>query len=91
MALAVYFHPDSVSAKQYDDIVKKLEAAGLGNPKGRTHHSAFGPNERMMVYEVWDSQADFEAFGAGLMPILAAAGIDPGQPDVMPVHNTIQP
>ncbi len=91
MSLAVYFHPPAVSTANYDEIVKKLEAAGLANPKGRSHHTAFGPKDAVMVYEVWDSQADFEAFGAKLMPILAAAGIDPGQPDVMPVHNIIQP
>ena len=44
-----------------------------------------------MVYEVWESQAAFEAFGPTLMPILAGAGIDPGTPDVMPLHNLINP
>jgi hypothetical protein len=90
MSLAVYFHPENMSAKQYDEIIKKLEAAGHGSPKGRSHHSAFGPADRLMVYDVWDSQADFDAFGAALMPVLAEAGVDPGQPEVMPVHNLIQ-
>jgi hypothetical protein len=39
-----------------------------------------------MVYDVWESQETFEAFGAKLMPILAELGIDVGQPAVMPVH-----
>ena len=43
-----------------------------------------------MVFEVWDSQADFDAFGVTLMPILARNGINPGQPDIMPIHNFIQ-
>ena len=43
-----------------------------------------------MVYDVWDSQADFDAFGQTLMPILSELGVDPGQPDVMPIHNIIQ-
>jgi hypothetical protein len=43
-----------------------------------------------MVYDVWDSQEDFDAFGQTLMPILGEMGIDPGQPDVMPVHNIAQ-
>jgi hypothetical protein len=42
----------------------------------------------MMVFDVWDSQAEFDAFGATLMPILQEIGVDPGQPDVMPIHNT---
>ena len=43
-----------------------------------------------MVYDVWDSQEDFEALGQVLMPILGELGIDAGQPDVMPVHNVVQ-
>ncbi len=31
----------------------------------------------------------FETFGAALMPILAAEGIDAGAPDVKPQHNSI--
>jgi hypothetical protein len=90
MALAIYFHPDSMSTDKYDEVMRKLDAAGAGSPKGRTHHSAFGPAEKLMVYDVWDSQEDFDAFGATLMPILAELGVDPGQPDVMPLHNAVQ-
>lgn len=90
MAIAIYFHPESMSAAQYEDVMRRLEAAGQGKPKGRTHHSTFGPDDHLMVYDVWDSQEDFDAFGQTLMPILAEVGLDPGQPDVMPVHNVIQ-
>ena len=90
MAIGVYFSPESVNAQQYDRVIKQLDAAGAASPKGRSHHSAFGPADHLMVFEVWDSQTDFEAFGAVLMPILAENGINPGQPDVMPIHNVIQ-
>jgi hypothetical protein len=43
-----------------------------------------------MVYDVWESQATFDAFARTLMPMLAERGIDAGQPDVMAVHNLIQ-
>ena len=90
MPIAVYFHPEAMSAAQYDEVIKKLEAADQGSPKGRTHHSSFGPENALMVYDVWDSQEDFDAFGQTLMPILGELGVDPGQPQVMPVHNIIQ-
>jgi len=90
MSIAIYFHPESMTASQYDEIMRKLDSAGQGQPKGRSHHSAFGPDEQLMVYDVWDSQQDFDAFGAVLMPILAEVGVDPGQPDVMTVHNVVQ-
>ena len=90
MAIAIYFNPESMSASQYDEVIKRLDAAGQGKPKGRTHHSTFGPDDHLMVYDVWDSQEDFDAFGQTLMPILAEVGLDAGQPDVMPIHNVIQ-
>jgi hypothetical protein len=90
MAIAVYFHPEAMSAGQYDEVMQKLEAAGQGKPKGRSHHSTFGSEASLMVYDVWDSQEDFDAFGQTLMPILAELGVDPGQPDVLPVHNIVQ-
>lgn len=90
MAIAVYFHPASMSAKQYDEAIKRLEAAGAGTPTGRTHHSCFGSDGSLMVYDVWDSQESFDAFGQTLMPILQDIGLDPGSPDIMPIHNQIQ-
>ncbi len=90
MAIAVYVHPESMNAAQYDDIIKRLDAAGAGKPPGRLHHSCFGPSEHLMVYDVWDSEESFQKFGQALMPILGEMGLDAGQPDVMPIHNVIQ-
>jgi hypothetical protein len=44
----------------------------------------------MRVLDVWESPESFEQFAATLLPILQRLGIDPGQPAVSPVHNTIQ-
>ena len=90
MAIAIYFHPEAMSATQYDEVMTRLEAAGSAKPKGRSHHSTFGSEDHLMVYDIWDSQEDFDAFGQTLMPILADVGVDPGQPDVMPVHSIVQ-
>jgi hypothetical protein len=38
---------------------------------------------------VWESKETFEAFGATLLPILAAAGVDPGEPMISEAHNVI--
>ena len=89
MAIAIYFHPESLSAGQYDEAIKALDDAGAGHPAGRVHHSCFGPDGDLMVYEVWETQQAFEEYGKALMPILHKAGINPGTPDVMPMHNMI--
>lgn len=90
MAIGAYFSPKTMNTQQYAEVLKQLTAAGAGSPKGRSYHSAFGDPNALMVFDVWDSQADFDAFGATLMPIMAKIGVDPGQPDIMPIHNIIK-
>ena len=85
MAIAVYFHPASMNAAKYDEIIQLLEDAGAGSPKGRLHHSSFGPDSALMVYDIWESQAAFDKFGETLTrevpPGLAAAeGETPTRP-----------
>lgn len=91
MAIGIYFAPAAMSAPQYDECIKLLRKAGAGNPPGRVYHAAFGPKDKLMVFDVWTSQASFDKFGKTLMPILQQLGIDPGQPAVMPVHKVILP
>jgi len=92
MALAFYFAPKTpMSAGQYDECIKRLQKAGAGHPAGRLYHACFGGPDSLAVFDVWTSQAAFEAFGQTLMPIMQAIGADPGQPSVMPVHNVIVP
>jgi len=91
MAIGVYYSPAALSAAQYDECIKLLKKAGAGNPAGRSYHTAFGPKDKLMVFDVWTSQAALDKFGKTLMPILQQLGIDPGQPAVMPVHKVIVP
>jgi len=90
MAIGVYFHPASMNKAQYDECMQKLAAAGAAAPKGRSHHSCFGEGDHLMVFDIWDSKADFEAFGPILMPILASVPLDPGTPDIMEVVNVVK-
>jgi hypothetical protein len=89
MAIGIYFALQGMSADKYDDVIKQLQDAGQGAPAGRTYHAAFEGENGLQVFDVWDSQEAFEAFGATLMPILGAAGIDPGEPMISPIHNII--
>jgi hypothetical protein len=90
MALSFYFSPSSFTPARYDEVIKQLEAAGAGAPAGRTYHCAFEVDGLIQVFDVWDSQEAFEAFGATLVPIMTEAGADPGQPMAAPVHNIIK-
>jgi len=90
MALGFYFTPSSFTTSAYDDVIGRLEAAGAGAPAGRLYHVALETDGQIQVFDVWDSEESFEAFGATLLPIMAELGADPGQPQVSPVHNIIK-
>ena len=90
MALSFYFQPNSFAPSVYDETISRLEAAGAGAPAGRLYHAALEADGQIQVFDVWDSQESFEAFGATLLPIMGALGADPGQPQVSPVHNIIK-
>jgi hypothetical protein len=90
MAIAVYFHPKGLTLKQFEEVHRLLDEAGEGNNSNRLHHSCFGEDGELMVYEIWSSPESFQAFGNVLMPILAKVGVDPGEPAVMPLHKLIQ-
>ncbi len=91
MAIGVYFSPAAMSATKYDECIKALKKAGAGNPAGRSYHAAFGSKDKLMVFDVWTSQAAFDKFGKKLMPVLQQLGIDAGQPTVMPIHKVVVP
>lgn len=90
MALGFYFRAASFPPDKYDEAIKQLEAAGAGAPAGRSYHVALEADGDIQVFDIWESQEAFEAFGATLIPILSGLGVDPGQPMVAPVHNVIE-
>ncbi len=91
MSIVVRFHPKSGTFEQYDKTIKILSSNGVWPPDGMSYHICFGPDRDLRVSEIWDSHAQFEAFGERLMPILADVGIEfSDQPEVYEVHNIIQ-
>ena len=90
MSLLVQFAPPSLTAKQYDDAVRRLMKDGVLPADGLDYEICFGSEGNLKVSQVWDSKAQFDAFGERLMPILAELGIDPGgKPELFEVHNII--
>jgi len=87
MPFVVRFVPKSMSSQQYDEVIKRLDAAGAGSPQGRIFHVAFGDSNALRVSDIWDTMENFERFGQTLMPILQDVGVDPGTPDIIETHN----
>ena len=89
MALGIYFVHEGFTPEKYNNAIKQLEAAGAGSPKGRTYHCALESNGAIQVFDIWESQEDFDAFGEKLIPILSDLGVDLQEPMVATVHNVI--
>jgi hypothetical protein len=88
VAIAVYMHPEGLTGAKYDEVHRLLVEAGHETPKGRVHHSCFGADGDLMVYNIWASQEDFDAFGPILGPILAQVGVTmTTAPDIMPIYD----
>ena len=79
-----------MTAQQYDDALRRIEQVGDWPADGLEYHVCFGAEGNLTVSEIWDSQEQFEAFGERLMPVLAEVGIEPGEPEIVEVHNTIR-
>jgi hypothetical protein len=90
VSVLIRFVPDSLTADQYDKVVSRLNEEGVFPAEGLDYEICYGSGEKMRVSQVWDTQEHLEAFGERLKPILAEVGIDPGQPEIVPVHNIIK-
>jgi hypothetical protein len=90
MALGFYITGKGFTQDKYDTTLRQLEEAGAGAPDGRLSHVALETDGEIQVFDVWNSQADFDAFGTTLLPILTAAGVEINEPMVARVHNEIR-
>ena len=91
MSIVVRFTPTGLTAEQYDRTIRLLEEREAFPPDGLDYHVCFGSDGNLVVSEIWDSQEQFEAFGARLMPILTEVGIQfSGAPQSFEVHNIMK-
>ena len=79
-----------MTTEQYDDTIRRLEKVGDWPPEGLDYHAAFKSDGKFRVSEIWDSREQFEAFGQRLVPVLNEVGIEPGEPEMLEIHNIIK-
>ncbi len=94
MAIGVYFQPPGLTLEQFRQINGKvgeyLQANNLEQPVGALHLSVFGDEGQLAVFNVWESEEAFRKFGEVLMPILAEAGLENAEPQIVPIHHLTQ-
>ena len=72
------------------ESVRKLEQAGDWPADGLDYHVCFGSEGKLRVSEIWDSREQLDAFGERLMLVLANVGIEPGEPELVEIHNIVR-
>ena len=77
--IAVYVSPESMTVEQYHRVHDRLQAGGAPEA-GRKHHSCFGEDGHLMVFDIWESKEAYDAFAAHLLPILQEEGITASRP-----------
>jgi hypothetical protein len=91
MSILLRFAPRGTpTTEQYAESVRRLEEAGDFPPEGMEYHVAFFVDGNLRVSEIWDSLEQAEAFGERLMPVLDEIGIDPGEPEILEIHNIVR-
>jgi hypothetical protein len=79
-----------LTAEQYDEAVRRLTETGVFPADGLDYELCFGSDGNLKVSQVWDSREQLDAFAERLRPILTEMGINPGEPEVLEVHNIIK-
>lgn len=88
MAIVVRFEVSGMSTDKYEEVHRRLDAAGAGSPPGRLYHVSFGDADDVQVIDVYDSPQSLEAFGRVLEPVLRELGIA-AVPRVQPAYRII--
>lgn len=90
MSVLIRFAPSALTEQQYDESIRRLDSEGDWPPDGLEYHVCFGSEGKLRVSEIWDSREQLDAFGERLRPVLADVGIDPGQPEIVEIHNIVR-
>jgi hypothetical protein len=76
--IGVYFPASAMTADQHKSVDDRVSADGP--PAGLKLHTCFSEGDQLAMFDVWDSQEAFEAFGAKLMPIVEELGVPMSTP-----------
>jgi len=91
MTILVRYFPANLTTEQYDEVLRRLDEAGIFPNAAMDLHISYGEEGSLRVSEIWDSPQDMQAFGEKLMPILADAGVEmAAEPEVIEIRNHVR-
>lgn len=87
MSVVVRHQTKGLTREQYDEVSRRLEAAGNWPPDALDMHVLFGAEGDLRVSEIWDSEEEFRAFAGRIMPVLDEVGVSHSEPEVLQAHE----
>jgi hypothetical protein len=87
VSVVVRHQPRGLTREKYDEVSRRMEAAGNWPPAGLDMHVLFGAEGDLRVSEIWDSEEEFRDFAGGLMQTLDEVGVSYSDPEVLEVHQ----
>ena len=89
MAFVMRFTGDGFTTQNYDEVTRRLEAAGEGSPAGRIFHVCFGDPQNVRISDIWDTRENFDRFFGVVGGIMQELGLSGNEPEFFEVHNMI--
>jgi hypothetical protein len=77
-----------MSKSDYERVIDDLKASGVGQPDGRRFHAAYGDDE-VHVFEVWDSEEQFQEHSEHFFAALQGARVDAGIVSYGSLHSEV--
>ena len=91
MAVGMLMRIPGGTSELYDSVMENLDWDNTERPQGFISHYAGPTDDGWLVFDVWESQADFERFVAERLgaALAAASGGTPPEvaPTFVPIHR----
>jgi heme-degrading monooxygenase HmoA len=91
MAVAMVMEAPGMTAELYDSVMEHLEWSEQDLPDGFISHYAGPTEDGMLVFDIWESQEDFERFLESRLGAALAAATGGQAPAIEPrfiqIHN----
>lgn len=92
MAILMLLELDGVTVEQYQQVNEAMGIRGEADaPEGVISHVAALTDGGLVIADVWDSEESLQRFFEERVgPAFAAAGVQPGDPQIHQVHRSIE-
>jgi hypothetical protein len=88
--IGVYIVTKNMTAEQHAKGRDRLREAGAPESAMKLH-ACFGEEGQLQVFDVWESQEEFDEFLTHLGPVMQELGIELAQaPVIMPIVDLVQ-